>query len=283
MFGIWLAGCMHKDPHRQAVLVPNSTAPADSLAAKSNNSTPGIIKHYKDFKEILLCPVIKDTADFIVQLRAVSNSGLLYVKLKKYYKAKFYGSKKNYVIVETDCDFNNVKHQVYIFTESGKFLKMLESYRYEFIKIFPQQNPVLMNLEVTSQGNGGHEFFRMENDTLKSMNEKLSGDDYMLSTFDRHEDYSIYEPAELKLAVKDDNHDGYNDIIFKGTIVLIEGRLPDGEWYEGTADIDGKQFGPYSIEHPFKKARIKFVYLFNPKTLCFEHKEDYPKKYKEYF
>lgn len=238
-------------------------------------------KIYPDFKAILDFPKIKDSTAFMEELKkhyGFDQVGCYKYAVQKYKKVKLYGSDADFVMIETDCDFNNVKYQLAIFTDQGKYVKTLYTNRYELVKIFPNKNPFLMNLEVTNAGNGAHEFFKITNDTLESLNTLY--EDFP-NTYDNHNDNGIFEPEELQMSFKDVNKDGYNDIVFKGIRVLTQYRTPQGDWVDGITQ-NGKTES-YSIDHPFKKVPIKMVLLYDKKTKRFVPKENYSEKYKEYY
>jgi hypothetical protein len=275
---IILIGCVEKNvPKKDTV---NNIA-VDTVIKESKNVNPISKKKYLNFKQILDFPKIKDTLSFITELKTnygVEKFGLKKHKILNYKKVKIYGSNKDYIIIETNCDFNNVLYQLSIFTENGKFVETISGDRYEFIKIFPKENPILVNLEVTNAGNGGHQFLKIENDTLVKLNDLYTD---LPNTFDSHEDNAVFEPMELKITIKDENKDGFNDIVFSGKIVLIQGRSKDGLWYD-VEKKNGKNI-EYSVDNPFKKAPIQFVYIYDIRTKHFKAKEDYKKKYKEYY
>lgn len=283
---IILIGCAKKNEHNNQNgndaknILPEISVDSPAPQVETGNVKTEL-KNYKIFKPILDFPEINDTISFIKKLKdnyEMNNSGCYEINIKNYKKVKFYGSEKTYVIIETDCDFNNVKYQLAIFTENGNFIKSISGNRFELVKIFPNENPILLNLDVTNQGNGGHQFFKMKNDSLKDISEIYKD---FPNTFDRHEDNAVFEPNELKMVFKDVNNDGFNDIIFKGHIVLIQGKTKYGDWIDGEK-VNGKNI-MYSIKNPFKKAPIKFVLLYDKKTERFIPKEDYKEKYREYY
>ncbi|MDW9378702.1 hypothetical protein [Chryseobacterium sp. JV558] len=51
-----------------------------------------------------------------------------------------------------------------------------------------------------------------------------------------------------------------------------------GFWYDNTT-IDGKEIN-YSIDNPFKKIPVEYIFLYDQKTGHFKAKEDYAEKYK---
>lgn len=283
---IFLIGCAKKNEHNNqkesdAINKLSEVSVDTAVAQVQIENVKKALKNYEIFKPILDYPKIIDTTGFIKKLKdnyEMNNSGCYKINIKNYKKVKLYGSEKKYIIIETDCDFNNVKYQLAIFTENGNFIKSISGYRYELVNLFPNENPVLLNLDVSNQGNGGHQFFKMRNDTLKSINEIY--EDFP-NTFDRHQDNAIFEPNELNMAFKDENNDGFNDIVFKGQIILIQGKTKNGEWIDGEK-INGKDV-MYSIENPFKKKYIKFVLLYDKKTETFKPKEDYKLKYRDYY
>jgi len=225
-------------------------------------------------------PKVKDSTDFINQLEdfGFNSNCEIPLKINLYKKIKIYGSNENFILIEMDYAFNNKKYQIAIFSENGKHIKTFYPFRYEFINLFPNESPVLMILEVTNQGNGGHAFYRFNNDKLESMNDLFT--DYP-NTFDRHQDCGVFEPEELKMTFKDLNNDGFKDILFNGTRVLIQYKTPQGDWLDRVT-INGKS-REYSIDQPFKKIPYKIILLYNKETSKFSPQEDYIKKYEDLY
>jgi hypothetical protein len=234
-------------------------------------------------------PLIKDTVAFITNLREAFE---LYVhdsplskeieKISFYKKIKLYGSDKDFYFIEYDYGVGSMascpwKYQL-LLTETGKLVKTLSAQRFEFLKIFPEENPFLLNVTATSKGNGGHEVYKISADTLENVYEGYY--DYAIQTYDAHQDNAIFEPVELKVFIVDENKDGFNDIAFKGKIILIQGRTKSGTWYDN--EIRNGKTISYSIDNPFKIAPIEFVFLYDKVSKHFKAKEDYEKKYKEF-
>ncbi|MGH1517681.1 hypothetical protein [Chryseobacterium sp. JK1] len=231
-------------------------------------------------------PEIKDSAKFITNLRGafdlkISESPVQQEgeKITAFKKVKINGSNQDYYFIEYDWKAGSTaeypwKYQL-ILTKEGKLVKTLEAQRYEFVSIFPKENPFLLATIVTGQGNGGHDIYKVTADTLENVYEGYY--DYDLRTYDAHEDSKIYEPNELKLTVKDFNNDGFNDFAFSGKIVLIQGLTPQGDWYDAET-INGKEVN-YSVDHPFKKIPVEYIFLYDKKTGHFKEKENYTEKY----
>ncbi|MBU4511747.1 hypothetical protein KKD19_00680, partial [Patescibacteria group bacterium] len=111
-------------------------------------------------------------------------------------------------------------------------------------------------------------------DTLENVYEGYY--DYSVKTYDAHDDNIIYEPNELTLKIEDFNNDGYNDISFYGKIVLIQGLTKDGIWFDSEI-INGKE-AVYSVDNPFKKIPIEFIFLYDKISEHFKAKENYSEK-----
>lgn len=228
-------------------------------------------------------PAIKDSSLFIRNLQQAFN---LHVhespvqqeseKIMAFKKVKIYGSDEEYYFIEYDWKTGSNaeypwKNQL-VLTQEGKLVKKLSAARYQFVSIFPKQNPHLLTTLVTGHGNGGHEIYRLTADSL----EDIYGGD--VRTYDAHEDNKVYEPHELQLKIKDYNNDGFNDIAFVGKLVLIQRRTPDGFWYNNTT-IDGREI-KYSVDNPYKKIPVEYIFLYDQKTGHFKPKGDYREKYK---
>ncbi|CAD0005255.1 hypothetical protein [Flavobacterium salmonis] len=239
------------------------------------------------FRQVSDFPTIKDTTKFIADLRKIfelevdeSPFQKANEKITTFKKVKIYGSDNDYFFIEYDYKVGcgaafPYKYQL-LLTSNGKLVKTLSGQRYEFIEIFKNENPFLMTVVGTSKGNGGHEIFKITNDTLEDVFE--SNLDYFVRTYDAHEDNSINEPNELNLKVKDYNNDGYTDISFVGKIVLIQGQNKNGDWFDSET-MNGKTV-TYSVENPFKKIPVEFVFLYNKRTGHFKARENYTEKYR---
>jgi hypothetical protein len=238
------------------------------------------------FRQVGDFPTIKDTTKFIADLRKIfelevdeSPVQKANEKITTFKKVKIYGSNNDYFFIEYDYNVGcgaafPYKYQL-LLTTNGKLVKTLSGQRYQFIEIFKNENPFLMTVVGTSKGNGGHELYKISADTLENIYEGYFN--YDVQTYDAHEDNKIYEPNELTLKVKDFNNDGFNDISFNGKTVLIQGQTKNGDWFD-TETINGKEV-TYSVDNPFKKIPVEFVFLYDKQTGHFKPRENYTKKY----
>jgi hypothetical protein len=238
------------------------------------------------FRQVADFPTIKDTTKFIADLRKIFELEVDESPVQKanerittFKKVKIYGSNNDYFFIEYDYNVGcgaafPYKYQL-LLTTNGKLVKTLSGQRYQFIEIFKNENPFLMTVVGTSKGNGGHELYKISADTLENVYEGYF--DYDIQTYDAHEDNKIYEPNELTLKVKDFNNDGFNDISFNGKTVLIQGQTKNGVWFD-TETINGKEV-TYSVDNPFKKIPVEFVFLYDKQTEHFKARENYTKKY----
>lgn len=238
------------------------------------------------FRQVGDFPTIKDTTKFIADLRKIfelevdeSPVQKANEKITTFKKVKIYGSNNGYFFIEYDYNVGcgaafPYKYQL-LLTTNGKLVKTLSGQRYQFIEIFKNENPFLMTVVGTSKGNGGHELYKISADTLENVYEGYFN--YDVQTYDAHEDNKIYEPNELTLKVKDFNNDGFNDISFNGKTVLIQGQTKNGDWFD-TETINGKEV-TYSVDNPFKKIPVEFVFLYDKQTGHFKPRENYTKKY----
>jgi hypothetical protein len=263
-------GCANKQtPKDEKLPVPETQAKADTV-----------------FRQVADFPTIKDTTKFIADLRQVfglevdeSPSQKANEKITTYKKVKIYGSDNDYFFIEYDYGDGCMaaypwKYQLLLTTEGG-LVKSLSGQRFDFVTIFQNQNPFLLTVTATAKGNGGHEIYRISSDTLQNVYEGYF--DYDVQTYDAHEDNKIYEPNELTLKVKDFNNDGFNDISFNGKTVFIQGQTKNGDWFD-TETINGKEV-TYSIDNPFKKISVEFIFLYDKQTGHFKAKENYTEKY----
>ncbi|GAB3518014.1 hypothetical protein [Emticicia fontis] len=247
---------------------------------KTGQKTEKIFKPMADF------PIIKDTAQFIAELRETfdlkvyeSPIQTAREKITAFKKVKIYGSEKDFILIEyywgAGATVEYPWAYQFILTTDGKLLKLLSKERYEFVKILPNQLPFLLTVTATARGNGGHQLYKVSADTLENVYEGYYA--YKVKTYDAEEDSWVYEPNELKLKIKDFNKDGFNDISFHGNRVFIEGVTKEGRWFD-VEIINGKTVR-YSVDHPFRKIPVEFIFLYDNQTGHFKAKEDYSKKF----
>lgn len=264
-----------KQPH-----VPDIDASSNSTLSDSINDKPITQEHRSPiFHHALDFPTIKDSSTFIADLRhsfefEVDESPYQkeHEKITRYQKVNIYGSDQDYLFIEYDygtgCGAAYPWKYQFLLTTDGKLIKTLAAQRFEFVEVFNHQNPFLLTVSSTSKGNGGHELFRISEDTLKPVYQGNG-----LHTYDAHQDNTVYEPNELTLKVDDYNHDGINDLAFCGKIVFIRGQTEDGFWYDADV-INGKNIS-YSVDHPFKKVPVEYIFIYDKETECFKTKETY--------
>ena len=271
---------------RKTVIILSVFALVISGCKPKTTSTSPIVE--SDFAMILLdFPTIKDTALFISNLRQTFNleiyESLVQQESEKitiFKRVKLYGSNEDYFFIEYDWKAGSMAEYPYkyqlLLTTDGKLVKTFSAQRYDFVQIFPNQNPFLLIVVATAKGNGGHEIYKVSVDTLENVYEGYY--DYKVRTYDAHQDESIYEPCELNLKIKDYNNDGFNDIAFVGKIVLIQGLTKNGIWFDSEI-INGDTI-TYSVDNPFEKIPIEFIFLYNKATGHFKAKEDYAEIYR---
>lgn len=263
----------------------NETAPA-YIANVKIQSTTDTAKNYEFqtslFEQVKNYPIISDTTKFITELK---DNCHLYDRESKlqtinyFKKTQLYGSEKDFFIIEYDFKNGSMasfpwKNQI-IFDSKGKLIHISSAIHLDIIKVFPKANPFIIGTYSTAKGNGYHQVYRIQSDTLENIYEGFLGN--RLRTFDEHQDNSVNEPYELECKIADINKDGFNDISFSGKIVLIQKFSKKVGWY----DIElknGKEIS-YSIDNPWKKIPVTFTFLYDTKTKHFKEKEDYSKKY----
>ncbi len=235
-------------------------------------------KTEKVFNKVADFPTIKDTTQFITELRQTFNlevhESLVQKeneKITAFKKVKLYGSNKDFIFIEYDRNVGSMaefpwKYQL-ILTMDGKLVKVLSCQRFEFVTIFPNQNPFLLTVNTTAKGNGGHKIYKISSDTLENVYEGYY--DYDIHTYDAHEDLSVFEPNELNIAFKDYNKDGFNDIIFTGQKLMLGKYTKDSLWY----DVENGK--PFTIENPADRISIKYIFLYDKQTGHFKAKQNY--------
>lgn len=228
------------------------------------------------FRQVADFPTIKDTTKFITDLRQVfglevdeSPSQKANEKITTYKKVKIYGSDKDYYFIEYDYGVGSMaaypwKYQLLLTTE-GKLVKSFSGKRFDFVTIFPNQSPFLLIVKATAKGNGGHEIYSIVSDTLQNVYEGYFN--YQVQTYDAHEDVSVFEPNELKIFFKDENKDGFNDIVFEGQKLMLGKYTKDSLWY----DVEHGQ--PFTIDNPADRISIRYVFLYDKQTGHFKAKQ----------
>jgi|GEM_PF-2084386 len=247
------------------------------LFAQSNNNR----SNEKSFDLIKAYPLIKDTSQFIKQLKVIGQLKTEKIngveKVQSFTKFKITGSANYFYMVELDLPRGTMvlfpwKYHI-IFDENGKLIKVLNAIRTELIQIAPQANPFLLAVNATAQGNGRHELYKFYHGKL--INVLTYPQDFCIRTYDCNQDEFVNKPYELALMVKDVNNDGYSDILFTGQLKLIMGVSKNNVWYDNEKR-DGRII-KYSMENPFRLIPIKLVFIYNVKSGLFKIAGDYKK------
>lgn len=235
----------------------------DTVSAKTDNlSVDTFSADNKVFSQIKTFPVISDSAKFIIELldkfelEVDNDSPTTSGSITAYKKIKLNNSNKDFILVEYDWKDGCMaafpwKYQL-IFTTDGQLIETLSADRYDFIQVFPDQNPFLLALWATARGNGGHEIYKVNADTLENVYEGYN--DYAFRTYDAHGDNTLYEPHELQLTIQDRNNDGLNDITFKGKLLYDDGINKS-------------------------TTQLELIFLYDKETRHFKAKENYKKKH----
>jgi hypothetical protein len=286
-----------KQPLQKQIIATNKDIVIPIDSALNNNPSKDITLNKTDtvenydyqtlpFDLVKKFPLISDTVYFIKELKANCHLLESYFngeRINYFKKTKLFGSANDFYLVEYDyrdgatCAFP-WKYQI-LFNASGKLIKILSNIRVDIVKIFPKENPFLIGVSSTGHGNGWHEINRIESDTLENVYDGFLGT--RPETYDVTEDNSVNEPAEFHYKTLDVNNDGYNDIVFFGKIVLIQGRTKNGDWYD--KEIKNGKTISYSIDNPYKIIPATFTFLYNSRKKHFIEEEDYSKKYEYIF
>lgn len=206
---------------------------------------------------------VADTAHFI---KALEENCHLYSSerndksLEKFKKIKLNGSTKDFYYIEysypisSNAEFPG-RYQL-VFDNNGKFLKAISAVRVDIVKIQTAENPYLFALTSTAHGNGGHNIFSINKDTIEQVYDGFLG--YRPQTYSTGYGNEINIPNELYHKFSDENNDGFNDVTFFGKVRYSKIDL-------GTDD---------------KIVPVKFVFLYNKANGHFVEQEDYAEKYK---
>ena len=253
-----------------------TSADASSKIVEDDASSEKVFKQLDDF------PLIKDSSAFISDLKQVYNVHKERIsneeQINSFIKFNINGSDDDYYLIEYDyLDGSGAsfpwKYQL-ILSSDGKLIKKLRAERFEFVEIFPDQNPFLLTVVRSSHGNGGHNFYKISADTLEDVY------DQSVQTFDMHHWMSVYEPYELNIKYQDVDSDGFKDIIFYGKIVFLQAKSKKGIWYDSY--MVAGEIMLYSINNPWKKVPIEYIFLFDPESGHFKAKEEYDRGHEQY-
>ncbi len=273
-----LVGCCNNNKVIKDELPPADSVLSDETALVEKDKQWQI----EPFKPIINYPTIRDTSTFISELKKncklevdESPKSKEIEKISFYKKVKLFGSDKDFIFLEYDWGVGCMaifpwKYQL-LFTTDGKLIKALSGQRFDFIEIFPNQNPFLLAVIETAKGNGGHEIYKISADTLENVYEGYY--DYAVQTVAGGESLYAFEPKELNIHFSDFNKDGVNDIIFTGVKLMLGKYTKDGFWYDVEV-VKGKE-NHFSVNNPAKKIPIKYVFLYDRQSGHFKAKENY--------
>ncbi len=180
--------------------------------------------------------------------------------LERFKKIKLSGSNKDFYFIEysypisSNAEFPG-RCQI-VFDDKGKLLKVMSAVRVDIVKIIPSKNNYLFALLSTPHGNGGHEVYKITQDTLDQVYDGFLG--YRPQTYSTGYGNEINIPYELHHKFFDENNDGFNDLVFFGKVRYSKIDL-------GVQD---------------KIALVKFIFFYNKANGHFTEKEDYSEKYK---
>ena len=214
----------------------------------------GIEKYY---------PKVSDTSNFIralVENCHLYNSDRNTKSLEEFKKIRLNGSTKEFYYIEysypisSNAEFPG-RYQI-VLDSKGKFVKAISAVRVIMVKILPSENAYLFALLSTAHGNGWHEIFRINKDTIEQVYDGFLG--YRPQTYSTGYSNEINIPNELCHKFQDENHDGLNDVIFFGKV----------------------RYSKIDLGVDDKIAEVKFVFLYNKVNGHFIEKEDYTEKYK---
>lgn len=218
----------------------------DTIVSQKNIILPEITQFPKIVNKKLLMEKLRK----IIGLPDIARFRLPVEEILNYRKFSIQGFNARLVLLEyrfadeEDAPLSAFPYKCqFIFKEDGTLLKILYDYKYRFIKIFPNKKPFLITVSSTARGNGRHSVYKYENDSLVNIFDY--GYLYIPKTYDAINCESIANiPAELKIMIKDYNKDGFNDLIFTGTIIYDTINMCVADHYDG-------------------KEKVKLVFLYN--------------------
>lgn len=238
---------------------------------------------------ILNYPVIKDSICFKTKLiedydlfvggKRIDQTDINYFKKINVCK----GNDSSYYLLEFDYhDWSMASHPwkyQLLFNHKAELIKIFYADSLKMLKVFDNEAPMIVEISSTAKGNGAYSFYQFEGDSLINIFKGFS--EYLPRLVDEHQDHTVNEPAALNYVAIDVNCDGFRDLYFFGKLVLIEEYVPEIGWIGGYTqnDISVK----YSIDNPYKKIPIEYVFLYDPKLNRFIEKENYFEKYKSLF
>lgn len=172
-------------------------------------------------------PYIDDTALLInalietFELEVDSASYRFDSTIDAFRKVTIYGSHEELILIEYNSHdgpmvLHPYKHQ-FIFDTTGNPISLLDADSYRFIVMNENEPPHLLAQFSTAKGNGHHELYRISRGNLLNVFSGFTS--YFPKTYDAHDDFSLNQPHELQLSMKDDNGDKRNDLAFSGEIV----------------------------------------------------------------
>lgn len=240
----------------------------NSTLKQDEKTNPNATRTTNTLHQVIDFPIIKDSSDFIKTLEKIGNFNTFkHGNISTYKKVKIYGSEEDYIFIEynyVDESSSGFPYKCqFILTTKGKLIKIFGGLKIEFIEIFKNEKPFLMVLDVTSKGNGQHNFYKIIRDSLENVYDNKS-----IRTYDKHHDNKVYEPYELRLEIKDFNKDGFNDLCFYGKLIFIQGQTKYGDWFN--SEIVNGETIEYSIDNPFKKTPIEFIFLYDKQSKHFK-------------
>jgi len=236
------------------ILVSCNNTPQEKTTIKPVANKPVAKTKYVYTNLIADYPIIKDSAAFIEKLIASSKIDLPSPRFKSvisyYKKLKIYGSNKpvyliQYYFGEESMMYYPWRYQLFL-DETGKYIGNERADSFALITVFKDKNPLLMTVCSDPHGVGYHCFYKYD-EKKDSLINILVGDEAGI-TYNANDYYEMNEPFGLKLLVKDDNKDGYNDIIFYGKRLSL---------------FDSKTGKHYTEEKPLEKYDVEFVFLYH--------------------
>lgn len=203
---------------------------------------------------------IKDSAAFVQQLLETyrPQATTAAARLHRMDRQALFGREDSIWVIDVRWPAGDVaRHRQFFFNEKAQLLQQSTAQKWGFYFLLKEAAPFLVLLNAPPGGEGHHQIMRGTEETLIDIFNPLT--DPPLPTFDALPNAFINQPQELELLVIDENQDGWNDLLFVGERLQLE---------DGSDKV-------YTLDKPFQKEPIRWVFLYHPVKQQFLAAENY--------